>query len=92
MRVGSEGLRRWSVAAVAGAVWSLKIYSLSSGGRAAAVTLFLLVLFRKPGNIKCRFKSGHKKEKYTQSDTSRAGEDAGKSVPCALPTCAIVLL
>lgn len=34
MRVGSEGLRRWSAAAVTGAVWSLKIHSLSSGGGA----------------------------------------------------------
>lgn len=50
-------------AAVTRALWSLKIHSPRRRWRlTAAVTLFLLVLFRKPGNIKCRFKQGHKKK------------------------------
>lgn len=57
---GVGGLRRWSAAfktAVSGALWSFEnTLPRQRWRRAAAVTLFLLVLFRKPGNIKCRFK------------------------------------
>lgn len=41
--------------------------------RTAAVTLFLLVFFRKPGNIKCRFKSGHKKKNIHR--VTQAGQE-----------------